>query len=213
MPFHVEISHGFRHARVFNIDEEELRTKVLDPWVRGRVIVLGDKDWEPKDCKLVILEGPELGDTDLAMGRGWSNAEKSAENVTRRLVDEALAPAATSAVAIIAESDSGEEAIARMLGAIGLETVPWSEVRGRVLDTRPADGGPAYAAVVAFETPTPPGSWLFDAGLARGALGRRAVVAQVGDSGIPVELTGVDVIRLDPGDEASARTLGDRLGR
>jgi hypothetical protein len=211
VPFHVEISRGFRHARVFNVDEEELRTKVLDPWVRGRVIVLGDKDWEPKDCKLVILEGPELADTDLAMGRGWSNAQNSAENVTRRLVDEALAPSAARVVAIIAESDSGEEAIARLLEAVGLQTAPWSEVRGRILGERPANGAPAYAAVLAFETPTPPGSWLFDAGLARGALGRMAIVAQVGDSGIPVELAGVDVIRLDPDDEASARALGDRL--
>jgi hypothetical protein len=213
VPFHVEISRGFRHARVFNIDEAELRATVLEPWVRGRMIMLGDKDWEPKDCKLVILEGPELGDTDLAMGRGWSNAEKSAENVTRRLVDEALAPAAAPVVAIIAESDSGQDAIARMLGAVELKTVPWSELRGRVLGAREADGGPGYAAVLAFETPTPPGSWLFNAGLARGALGSRAVVAQVGDSGIPVELTGVDVIRLDPDDEASARALGDRLRR
>jgi hypothetical protein len=65
--------------------------------------------------------------------------------------------------------------------------------------------------VLAFETPTPPGSWLFDAGLARGALGPRAVVAQVGDSGIPVELAGVEVVRLDPGDEGSAAALRDRL--
>jgi hypothetical protein len=208
--FHVEISRGFRHARVFNMDENDLRTKVLEPWVRGRVIVLGDKDWEPKDCKLVILEGPELGDTDLAMGRGWSNAEKSAENVTRRLVDEALAPAAARVVAIIAESEQAEEAIAGMLAASGVETAAWSEVRGRILSTRGSDGG-GYAAVLAFETPTPPGSWLFDAGLARGALGPRAVVAQVGDSGIPVELTGVEVVRLDPGDEGSAAALRDRL--
>jgi hypothetical protein len=213
VPFHVEISRGFRHARVFNIEEEELRANVLEPWVRGRMIMLGDKDWEPRDCKLVILEGPELGDTELAMGRGWSNAEKSAENVTRRLVDEALAPAAAPLVAIIAESDSGEDAIAGMLERIELETVPWSEVRGRVLGARTSDGGPGYAAVLAFDTPTPPGAWLFDAGLARGALGPRAVVAQLGDSGIPVELTGVDVIRLDPGDEASAQALGDRLRR
>jgi hypothetical protein len=209
MPFHVEISRGFRHARVFNLDEGSLRSQVLEPWVHGRMIMLGDKDWEPRDCKLVILEGPELGDTDLAMGRGWSNAERSAENVTRRLVDEALAPAAAPVVAVIAESDSGEDSIVGMLELAGLETAPWSEVRGRILG--PGDGGPGYAAVLAFETPTPPGSWLFDAGLARGALGSRAVVAQVGDTGIPVELTGVEVIRLDPDDEASADALRDRL--
>jgi hypothetical protein len=213
MAFHVEISSGFRQrARAFNLDEAKLRSEILDPWVHGRRIVLGDKDWEPRDCKLVILEGPELADPDLAMGRGWSNAEKSSENVTRRLVEEAVAPAATTTVGVVAETASGEAAIGRMLDTLGLEAAPWSEVRGRILGAGTGDGS-RYGAVLAFESPAPPGSWLFDAGLARGALGARAVVAQLGDSGIPVELTGVDVIRLDPDDAASLRALGDRLGR
>jgi hypothetical protein len=213
VPFHVEISRGFRHARVFNLDEGALRTKILEPWVRGSVIVLGDKDWQPRDCKLRILEGPELADTDLAMGRGWSNAERTAENVTRRLVDEAVAPAAAPLVAIVAETPSGEAAIARMLDRLELEIAPWNEVRGRILGERARSGGPGYAAVLAVESATPPGSWLFDAGLARGALGARAVVAQLGDTGIPFELTGVDVIRLDPDDQTSLLALGDRLSR
>ena len=213
MPFHVEISHGLSHARAFNLAEDDLRSTILEPWVRGRVIILGDKDWEPRDCKLVILEGPELRDADLAMGRGWSNAEKTAENVTRRLVDEARAPASAPLVAILAETDAGEDAIGRMLDGLELESAPWSELRGLILGAPRERGGPGYGAVLAFETPTPPGSWLFDAGLARGALGRRAVVAQLGDTGIPVELTGVDVIRLDPDGDASSQALGDRLRR
>jgi hypothetical protein len=210
--FHVEISRGFRHARVFNLDEEAVRARVIEPWVRGHVIVLGDKDWEPRDCKLVILEGPELADTDLAMGRGWSNAVKTAENVTRRLIDEAVAPAAP-VVAVVAESPAGEQAIAGMLGRLELEAAPWTEVRGRILAERSGGNARGYAAILAFESPTPPGTWLFEAGLARGALGARAVVAQLGDTGIPVELRGVEVIRLDPDDEASLGALGDRLGR
>jgi hypothetical protein len=213
MAFHVEISSGFEHARTFNLDQVRLRGEILDPWVRGRVIILGDKDWEPRDSKLRILEGPELGDAELSMGRGWSNAEKTAENVTRRLVDEAAAPVAAPMVAVIAETASGEEGIARMLERLGLETAAWTEVRGRILGERSDRGGPRYAAVLAFESPTLPGSWLFDAGLARGALGGMAVVAQLGDSGIPVELAGVDMIRLDPDDETSLSALGERLGR
>jgi hypothetical protein len=213
VPFHVEISRGYRHARVFNMNEEDVRAKVLDPWVRGRVIVLGDKEWEPRDCKLVILEGPELADTDLAMGRGWSNAERSAENVTRRLVDEALLPAQAPLVCVLAETPSGEEAVAGMLERLDLESAPWPEVRGWLLGDRSQPGEGGYAAVLAFETPTPPGSWLFNAGLARGGLGPRAVVAQLGGTGIPVELTGVDVIRVDPDAEDSVRALGDRLRR
>jgi hypothetical protein len=39
------------------------------------------------------------------------------------------------------------------------------------------------------------------------------VVAQLGGSGIPVELTGVDVVPLDPDDEGSVAALRDRLTR
>jgi hypothetical protein len=214
MPFHVEISSGFRQrARAFNLDESRLRTAILEPWLRGAAIELGDKEWQPKDCKLIVLEGPELADRDLAMGRGWSNAEKSSRNVTRELVDGASASAAAPRVAVIAETPAGEAAVAEVLSEVEIEAAPWSEVRGRILGPPRRGDGSRYAAVLAFETPTPPGSWLFDAGLARGALGPRAVVAQLGGSGIPVELTGVEVVRLDPDDEGSVVALRDRLTR
>ena len=209
MPFHVEISRGFRHrARAFNLDQDELRRKILDPWVRGRVIVLGDQDWEPRDCKLVVLEGPELADTDLSMGRGWSNAEKSAENVTRKLVEQASSP--RLAVAVLAESPATEAEITWMLGRLELETVAWPELRGRIL-AGPSDEGTAYAVVLAIDSAEPSPGWLFEAGLARGALGSRAAFVQLGAAGIPAALAGVEVMRLDPGDAGSARALRDRL--
>jgi len=34
---------------------------------------------------------------------------------------------------------------------------------------------------------------------------------QLGGASIPPQLAGVDVMRLEPGDEVSARALGDRL--
>jgi hypothetical protein len=208
--FHVEISSGFRErARTFNLDEAEMRSTILDPWMRGQVILLGDKDWEPRDCKLIILEGPELADTDLSMGRGWSNAERISENVTRRLVDELASP--TVVVAVLADG-AGEAEVAGMLERLQLATVPWTELRASILGAPdPRGGGPGYAAVLVVESATPSESWLFDAGLARGALGARAVVAQLGETAIPAQLAGIDVMRVEPGDEASVRALGDRL--
>jgi hypothetical protein len=213
MAFHVEISSGFRErARAFNLDEAKLRRTVLDPWIRGRVISVGGKDWEPRDCKLIILEGPELAETDLSMGRGWSNAERTAKNVTRRLVDAAGGLAAGPVVAVLAENDSAAGEIAATLESLGLRTVPWSELRARILGApSSAADGPGYAAVLAVDSPEPSAGWLFDAGLARGALGARAVFAQLGGAGIPAQLTGVDVTLLDPGEESSVRALRNRL--
>jgi hypothetical protein len=211
MTFHVEISSGFRQrARAFNLDEAKLRSTVLDPWLRGLPILLGDKEWEPRDCKLVVLEGPELADTDLSMGRGWSNAEKTAENVTRRLIDAASAPS-KPVVAIVAEGDAAQAAVAGMIGRLELQAVPWAELRARIVSPPAQASDPGYSAVLVTDSPEPTASWLFDAGLARGALGSRAVVVQLGDASIPAQLAGIDVIRLVPDDEASIRALGDRL--
>jgi hypothetical protein len=213
MAFHVEISRGFRQrARAFNLDEEKLRNTILDPWLRGRPIELGDKEWEPRDCKLIVLEGPELADTDLSMGRGWSNAEKTAENVTRQLIDAASAPS-KPVVAILAEDEAAESEVAGMLDRLELQKAPWTELRARIISPPEQASGPGYAAVLVTDSSQPTASWLFDAGLARGALGPRAVVAQLGDIAIPAQLAGIDVIRLVPGEEASLRALEDRLTR
>jgi hypothetical protein len=212
MPFHVEISSGFRQrARAFNLDEEVLRETILEPWTADRVIELGDKRWQPRDCKLVVLEGPELEDTDLAMGRGWSNAERASTNVTRELVDGGSpAPGGGPVVAVLADGAEASGEITRLLGHLGLETVAWPELRARILGGGPADG-PGYAAALVIEEETPTTPWLFDAGLARGALGARAVFVQVGNALIPPELGGVEVMRVDPEDEASGQALRNRL--
>jgi hypothetical protein len=209
--FHVEISSGLRHrARAFNLDERKLRGTILAPWMQGRRISLGDKDFEPRDSKLIVLEGPELADTDLSMGRGWSSAEKTADNVTRRLIDAASAPS-KPLVAILMEGEAAREEVAGMLDTLGLQVAPWSELRARIVGPPAQPSGPGYAAVLVTESSEPTASWLFDAGLARGALGPRAVVAQLGDGAIPAPLAGIDVIRLVPGDEASLQALRDRL--
>jgi hypothetical protein len=208
--FHVEISMGFRHARAFNLDEARMRAEILDPWMQGRIIRLGDKDWEPRDCSLIILEGPQLADTDLSMGRGWSNAERSSENLTRRLVDAARSPGGPL-VAVLAERSDAEAEIGRLLEGLELETAPWAELRARILNPPTGASGPRYAAVLAIDSADPSPAWLFDAGLALGALGRRAVVAQLGSASVSPELALLDVIQLIPGDEGSLRALRDRL--
>ena len=213
MAFHVEISSGFRQrARAFNLDEAKLRGTILDPWTQGRRVSIADKEFEPRDSKLVVLEGPELADTDLSMGRGWSNAEKTAENVTRRLIDAASAPG-KPVVAVLAEDAAAESEVAGMLDRLELQTAPWTELRARIISPSEQASGPGYAAVLVTDSSEPTASWLFDAGLARGALGPRAVVAQLGDVAIPTQLAGIDVIRLVPRDEASLRALEDRLTR
>jgi hypothetical protein len=139
--FHVEISSSFRHARGFNLGEEELLRTIVAPWLAGRRIALGDREWEPRDSALRILEGSELKPPDLAFGQGWANAERSAEDVTRSVLEKAPRPAAPDA--FVVEADLPEAAVGEMLAGHEARPLAWSEARGR-LDGR----DPGVAAVI-----------------------------------------------------------------
>jgi hypothetical protein len=84
---------------LFNLNEERLEAEVLEPWIAGRELELGDRRWEPHDSDLRIIEGPELAPPDLAHGQGWNAAERSGEDVTRRLLAEAPPPVQVVVVA------------------------------------------------------------------------------------------------------------------
>jgi hypothetical protein len=84
--FHVEVRQFPNVTRAFNLSQAELNAKVLVPWSRGQVVVLGEREWEPAKSKLTVLEGREVGQDELGLGRGWANASRDAENVTDRVL-------------------------------------------------------------------------------------------------------------------------------
>jgi hypothetical protein len=215
MPFHVEIRRSFRRAWAFNLDEGRLRRTVLEPWRTGRPVELGDLEWDPGASTLRILEGPALEPPDLAMGKGWHNAERSAKDVTALALSRAARQAAT--VAVLAETPSARDAVIELLKQLGVVIVDWSVVRARILASepvgagRPLDGVEVVAAVLASDRSDPTRSWAFEAGLALGALGRSAIIAQLGDGPPLPEWGAVDAVRLDPGKPASRHALAERL--
>lgn len=141
MPYHVEIRSSLRHARAFNLGEAELRRAIVEPWLAGRPLELGDREWEPAESALKVLEGPALEPPDLSFGQGWSNAERSAENVTRSVL--AAAARQSGPVAIVVETDSPEETVTQMTEGVDARQAGWREVRDRV------DGrDPEVAAVI-----------------------------------------------------------------
>jgi hypothetical protein len=141
MPFHVEVGSPLHHARVFNVGDAELQ-QILRLWVTGQTFELGEQEWGPGECKLTILEGRALGGPDLASGQGWSNALRSAEDVTQRLIESAESRAPLPPVVVV-EADSVEGAVERMASGNGTTPIEWSEARERI------DGrDPEIAAVV-----------------------------------------------------------------
>jgi hypothetical protein len=186
--FHVEIRRGHRWAREFNLDEARLRESVLAPWVRGRPVLLGDREWEPEECKLRVLEGPELSPSALTFGRGWGAAERSGRDVARELVGLAARKAAR--VAIVAETEAGLAQIAAALRELGLESAAWSP-------SLAAGEAPPVAVVLAVESNEPGREWLYEAGSAVGALHGRAVVVEFAAGSRPRELAALESVDAD----------------
>jgi hypothetical protein len=95
MPFHIEISSPVNRARVLNVDESDLRKAVLEPWVAGLPFEFGERDWQPRDSRLTILEGPASESAELAPEERWESMRRAATDVTRQLLEAAEASAPT----------------------------------------------------------------------------------------------------------------------
>jgi hypothetical protein len=83
--YHLELR-NFPHVVCrFNQSEAQLRAIVL-PWVREEWIEEGERKWNANDATLTVLEGPKLSMPDLAMGKGWRNAQRRGRDVTERVL-------------------------------------------------------------------------------------------------------------------------------
>jgi hypothetical protein len=83
--YHLELR-KFPHVVCrFNQSEAQLRALVI-PWTRQEWIEEGERKWNVNEATLTILEGPKLSMPELAMGKGWRNAQKRGEDVTERVL-------------------------------------------------------------------------------------------------------------------------------
>jgi hypothetical protein len=86
--FHLELRQFPGVARAFNLTGEELHRRFLEPWVAGRSVELDDRRFSPERARLVIYEGPELGQEEMGLGRGWANVTRSGTDVTAQLLEQ-----------------------------------------------------------------------------------------------------------------------------
>jgi hypothetical protein len=105
--FHVELRQFPHVARAFNLDRQQLHTRILAPWVKGQLVELDDRHWTPQKAKLAIYEGPELRPDQIGMGRGWSAVTKSSTEVTERVLQELVAPTAELKQLVVERSATG----------------------------------------------------------------------------------------------------------
>ena len=72
--YHLELRQFPHVSRVFNLTRDDLERQFVRPWVAGVIIEHDDRRWAPERSRLKILEGPELRQDELGMGRGWATA-------------------------------------------------------------------------------------------------------------------------------------------
>ena len=87
--YHIELRQFPHNMCQFNMTERELFDTVVLAWAQGEWIEMGDRKWNAHQAKLTVLEGPHLPLEELAMGRGWRNAERHGEDVTEQVIERA----------------------------------------------------------------------------------------------------------------------------
>jgi hypothetical protein len=94
--YHVELRKFPHTVCRFNQSEQQVRALVV-PWVNEEWIEEGERKWNSNEATLTVLEGPKLSMPELAMGRGWRNAQRRSEDVTERVLGAARAADETAA--------------------------------------------------------------------------------------------------------------------
>jgi hypothetical protein len=111
--YHVEIRQFPHNACRFNLTEREL-LPIAVPWAREEWVELGERKWNVNQATLTIIEGPQLSLPQLAMGRGWRNAQRQGKVVTESVLDTfkrapGTAPQDSSPPAPVSARGAGEE--------------------------------------------------------------------------------------------------------
>lgn len=120
--YHVELRQFPHNMCRFNLSEGELVDTIVGAWAQEQWIEFGERKWNPHQARLTVLDGPHLAVEELAMGRGWRNAQRQSEDVTERVLEQARtrqdAQAATASEAGAAAAVAGaDEQLLALLGA------------------------------------------------------------------------------------------------
>jgi hypothetical protein len=117
--YHVELRQFPHNMCKFNLSERELVDTIVGAWAADEWIEFGERKWNPHEARLTVLEGPQLAVEELAMGRGWRNAQRHSEDVTERVLEQARArqDAATAATEAEAGAAGADERLQPLLGS------------------------------------------------------------------------------------------------
>jgi hypothetical protein len=84
--YHVEVRQFPNVARAFNLTRRQLDARIIATWLAGKSVEIDDRKFSPDRAKLKIIEGPALRTDEIAIGRGWANAERAGQDATKRIL-------------------------------------------------------------------------------------------------------------------------------
>ncbi|MHB8235117.1 MAG: hypothetical protein ACYDHT_10745, partial [Solirubrobacteraceae bacterium] len=83
--YHLELRKFPHTVCRFNQSEAQVAA-ILVPWVKQEWFEEGEQKWNSNEATITVLEGPRLSMPELAMGRGWRNAQRRSDDVTERVL-------------------------------------------------------------------------------------------------------------------------------
>jgi hypothetical protein len=110
--YHLELRKFPHTVCRFNQSEQQLHA-IVAPWTGEQWIEEGERKWNSNEATLTVLEGPKLSMPDLAMGRGWRNAQRRSVDVTERVLASARRERAGAGATDVSVPAGGEASAAQ----------------------------------------------------------------------------------------------------
>jgi hypothetical protein len=101
--FHLQLRQFPHNHCQFNLTAADV-SSFAELWLRGDWLTVGERQWNPRQAKLTIIEAPQVESAQLSMGRGWRHVERTGQEVTHRVIAE---------TASLARGESGGSELAR----------------------------------------------------------------------------------------------------
>lgn len=122
--YHVEMRMGISVVRAFNLSSHDLQVRFLAPLMADQDFVYEGHEWSPRKTRISIFDGPELPLHQLSMGRGWPNVQRTSQEVTVEILEQARSGGIKAAPPAPADHALRERIIGRLsAGPIALSDV------------------------------------------------------------------------------------------
>jgi hypothetical protein len=120
--YHLELRKFPHTVCRFNQTDAQVAALVV-PWVNEQWIEEGERKWNSNEATLTVLEGPKLSMPELAMGRGWRNAQRRSEDVTERVLAAAMQDSGGAAAGGAPSAESRQGGEGRPAEAVSAQSV------------------------------------------------------------------------------------------